>query len=130
MTSALLALTGALELATGMCLLVVPQMCLELLLGIHEAAAETTLISRLAGAALVAFGVAAWSGRSHEPPSGALVTAALAYDVLAAALLAHAVLSLHMFGIALWPGVVLHSALAIWCAAALAKTCFTRKIST
>jgi hypothetical protein len=130
MTSALLALTAALELATGTCLLAVPQMCLELLLGIREAAAETTLISRFAGAALVAFGIAAWGGRSREPPSGALVTAALAYDILAAALLAHAALSFHMLGIALWPGVVLHSALAIWCAAALAKTSFTRKIST
>ena len=130
MTSALLALTAALELATGVCLLAVPQVCLDLLLGIHETAAETMLISRFAGAALVAFGVAAWGGRSYEPPSVALLVAALAYDVLAAALLAHAALSLHMFGIALWPGVVLHSALAIWCASALAKTFFTRKIPT
>ena len=52
MTSALLALTAALELATGVCLLAVPQVCLDLLLGIHETAAETMLISRFAGAAL------------------------------------------------------------------------------
>ena len=43
----------------------------------------------------------------------------LIYDVAAAALLAYAGLVLNMVGLALWPAVVLHAALAGWCVVCL-----------
>lgn len=115
--SVLLIVTAAAELAIGVGLLIVPSLVIELLFGIHEAAAETLLVARFAGAALTAFGIAAWSARGSAPRGVLLgtVTAALIYDVAAAALLVYAALSLRMVGIALWPGVSLHSGLAIWC---------------
>ena len=45
----------------------------------------------------------------------------LIYDVAAAALLAYAGLALSLVGIALWPAVVLHAALAVWCVVAATR---------
>jgi hypothetical protein len=46
-----------------------------------------------------------------------MVVALLIYNVLTAGLLAHAGLSLELRGVALWPAVAIHVALAIWSAA-------------
>jgi hypothetical protein len=43
----------------------------------------------------------------------------LIYDVVVAALLAHAGLGLGMSGIVLWPAVAAHGALGVWCARCL-----------
>jgi hypothetical protein len=43
------------------------------------------------------------------------------YDVAAAVILAYAGLSLSFVGVALWPAVVLHAALAVWCVLCLGK---------
>jgi hypothetical protein len=120
--SVLLIVTAIVELATGICLLILPSLVIELLFGIQDAAAETMMVARFAGAALAAFGIAAWSARSHGSAStmAGTVTAALVYDLAAAAILAYSASSLHMIGIALWPGVILHCLLAVWCIASLA----------
>jgi hypothetical protein len=44
-----------------------------------------------------------------------LLTGVLIYDLAAAAVLAYAGLFLDMAGLALWPAVALHAALAFWC---------------
>jgi hypothetical protein len=113
----LLIVTAAIETATGLALLVVPSVPLSLLLGVSEAAPETFLVGRIAGAALLAIGIASWLARG--PAQVGLVVAVLVYDVAAAALLAYAGLVLRMVGIALWPAVVLHAALAGWCVVCL-----------
>lgn len=112
----LLVVTALGEAATGLLLLVQPSLMLSILLGIGTAAPETLLIGRIAGAALLAFGVACWAGRRDNRRG--LLTAVLIYDIAAAALLAYAGLGLNLTGIALWPAVVLHAALAVWCAVA------------
>jgi hypothetical protein len=43
----------------------------------------------------------------------------LIYDIIVAILLAYAALVLKLVGVALWPAVVLHSALAVWAVASL-----------
>ena len=113
----LLILTAYLEAAVGLLLLAMPGVPLRLILGLERLAPETDLIARLAGAALLALGIAAWAGRSGRPDSDQrrLIVAVLIYDAAAAGLLAYAGLGLHLVGMALWPGVALHSALAIWC---------------
>jgi hypothetical protein len=45
-----------------------------------------------------------------------MLTGVLIYNVAAAALLSWAGAVLQLAGIALWPGVALHSVLALWCA--------------
>jgi hypothetical protein len=105
------------EGGTGLLLLVWPAVPLGLLLGADESAPQTLLVARLAGAALLAIGIACWPPQRNPGCSAqlGLLAALLVYDLTAAGLLAYARLGLGMVGLALWPAVVLHSALAVWC---------------
>jgi hypothetical protein len=117
----LLLLTAFTEGGTGALLLALPSVPLALLLGVSGAAPETLLVGRVAGAALLAIGVACWLARSDKegPAPLGLLIGVLIYDGAAAVLLGYAGLALRMAGIALWPAVVLHTALAVWCVACL-----------
>jgi hypothetical protein len=117
----LLLVTAFFEMGTGLALLAVPSVPLVLLLGVSSTGPEVVLIARVTGAALLAIGVASWLARGDKesPAQRGLVIAVLIYDGAAAALLGYAGLALSMAGIALWPAVVLHVALAIWCVASL-----------
>jgi hypothetical protein len=104
------------EGATGLLVLVAPPVLLALLLGIEHPSVETSFVSRIAGAALLAIGVACWLARhdqGHRAQFG-LLTGAVVYDVAAAALLAYAGVVLNLVGLALWPAVALHVALTLW----------------
>jgi hypothetical protein len=50
-----------------------------------------------------------------------LIAAMLLYNVATAAALAFAGIGLRLHGIALWPAVVLHAAMAVWCVACLRR---------
>jgi hypothetical protein len=115
----LLIVTALIEAGTGLLLLVLPSLPIALLLGVEHSAAETILVARITGAALLAFGVACWfAPNEHDRRAQVgLLTAILLYDLTAAALLAYAGLVLSMAGLALWPAVVIHAALALWCVA-------------
>jgi hypothetical protein len=117
----LLLVTAFIEVGTGLALLVLPAVPFALLLGISVAAPEALLVGRVAGAALLAIGVSCWLARGDRrgPAQLGLLTGVLLYDGAAAALLGYAGLVLGMAGIALWPAVVLHTALAVWCALCL-----------
>jgi hypothetical protein len=117
----LLLVTAFIEVGTGLLLLFLPSVPLALLLGVAQAAPEALLVGRVAGAALLAIGVASWLGRRDDrnPAQLGLLTGVLIYDGAAAVLLAGAGLFLNMAGIALWPAVVLHAALAVWCVVCL-----------
>src|SRR5262245_7638340 len=114
----LLIATAIIEAGTGLLLLVLPSAPIAMLLGIGSAAPETLLVGRVAGAALLALGIACWpaQGDRKGPAQFGLLIGILIYDVTAAGLLTYAGLALGMTGIALWPAVALHTALAVWCA--------------
>jgi hypothetical protein len=116
-----LIVTALLEVSAGLVLLTVPALALQFLLGVGEAASETLLVARIAGAALLAIGVTCWLARQGEPNPAqfGVLAGALIYDVAAAGLLAYAGLGLNMTGIALWPAVGLHTALAVWSVACI-----------
>jgi hypothetical protein len=109
--------TALVEGVTGLFVLIVPAVPLALLLGSSEAAPETLLVGRVAGAALFGMGIASWRARDDKraPAQLGLLTGILFYDVAAAVLLAFGGVALNMVGLALWPAVVLHVALACWC---------------
>jgi hypothetical protein len=112
----LLAITAAIEAGTGIGLLVVPSVIAQVLLGATLDAPAAVTVARVAGAALLALGVACWLARND---GRALVVAMLFYNVIAVAILAYAAVGLALSGIGLWPAIGLHTGLAGWCAIAL-----------
>jgi hypothetical protein len=118
----LLIVTAVLEAATGLALVLSPSMPASLLLG---ASLDTPglVVARVAGAALLALATACWLAR-NDPQSRAatgLIAAILLYNLAAVAVLVHAGLGLGLSGIGLWPAVVLHAVLGVWCVACLWK---------
>ncbi len=120
--SRLLKFTAIIEAATGLGLIAVPAIVVRLLLGAEISGASIPL-GRVAGAALLALGVACWLARddSQSRTARGLVVAMLMYNIPATAILAFAGIGLGLHGVALWPAVVLHAAMAVWCVACLRR---------
>jgi small basic protein len=60
--------------------------------------------------------LAGWRATTHAAGAArGLVAAMFLYNVAVAALLAFAGVGLGLRGIALWPAVILHAAMAVWC---------------
>jgi hypothetical protein len=116
-----LVLTTLIETPLGLCLIFLPALPLGILLGLQPAAVETLFVGRVAGAALLALGVASWMARADTltPAQFGLLTGLLIYDATAAILLVFAGTVLKMNGTLLWPAVALHSVLAAWCLSCL-----------
>ena len=117
-----LKLTAIIEAATGLALIAVPAIVVRLLLGAEISGASIPL-GRLAGAALLALGVACWlaSDDTQGRAARGLIVAMLIYNVVATAVLAFAGIGLGLHGVALWPAVVLHAAMGAWCVACLRR---------
>ncbi len=105
------------EGGTGLLLLLSPSVPLAL----DQVSPEASFLARITGAALVALGIGCWLARSdlHSPAQSGMLTGVLIFDVAAAALLSYAGLFLNLVGIALWPAVLVHAALAMWCLVSL-----------
>jgi hypothetical protein len=116
-TKTLLVATAVVELAAGAALLIVPSFAARLLLGEALGTAVSMLVGRVAGAALTAIGVACWlesAGNRAGSPSG-LLAGLLVYNCAVPLLLVHGAVFNGIHGILLWPAVVLHIVLALWC---------------
>lgn len=113
----LLVITAFVEAATGLCLLFLPDILFAVLLDISHATTDVLLVGRLAGAALLAIGIASWIARADARTRShlGLLTGILVYNGVASMLLAFAGAVLKMVGVLLWPAVALHAILAIWC---------------
>jgi hypothetical protein len=118
MVKPLFIVTAAMEIGAGLALLMVPAAAIRLLFGSAGADVPAIAIARLTGAALLSLGTGCWWARDDQrsAASRALVTAMLVYNLVAALVL------FTSFG-ALRPvtgaAVVLHGAMAIWCARSL-----------
>jgi uncharacterized membrane protein YdjX (TVP38/TMEM64 family) len=113
----LLILTAVLEAGTGFALLAIPSMVAALLLGTSLDSPAGLAVARVAGVALLALGVACWLAR-HDWQSRAakgLVGAMVLYNAAIAAVLVYAFIGGELSGIGLWPVVVVHALMTIWC---------------
>jgi hypothetical protein len=110
--------TAIIEVGTGLSLVSLPALAIGLLLGVREPSPEALIVGRVGGAALLAIGVACWLARDDRGGRSqhGLLWGMLIYNLGACAVLTSAGSMLRMAGVALWPGVVLHAAMAIWCA--------------
>jgi hypothetical protein len=120
----LLKLTALIEAATGFGLIVIPSVVVRLLLGSPLDTPAAVTLGRIAGAALLALGVACWLARDDTQSRTArgLVVAMLMYNLVATAVLAFAGIGLGLHGVVLWPAVVLHAAMGAWCVACLRRS--------
>jgi hypothetical protein len=118
----LLTATSVLEVGAGLALLIAPAFAVHLLLGAEISGAAIPL-GRVAGAALLALGVACWLARGDATSRAArgLVAALLAYNFPAAMVLGAVGIRSQTAGAILWLAVVLHAVMGTWCIALLSK---------
>jgi hypothetical protein len=119
----LLTVTAVIETGAGFALLVMPTVIVQLLLG-ADIAGTAIPLGRIAGAALLALGIACWLARGNAQSQAArgLVAAMLVYNFGAVVVLGAAGIRLQTAGIALWPAVTIHAAMAAWCVTLLLRT--------
>jgi hypothetical protein len=119
-TWALLIVTALVEVGTGAALLAVPSLVAEVLLGVGLPSPQALVVARVAGAALVSVGVAGWLGRNGERVAqSCLVVGMLIYNLGVPIVLLHARIASSLDGWGLWPAILLHGGLALWCVASL-----------
>ena len=101
-------------------MIAVPALVVRLLLGAEISGAAIPL-GRVAGVALLALGIACWLA-SYDAQSCAargVVSGMVLYNLGAVLVLGAAGLQSPPAGIALWPAVILHAAMTVWCVVSL-----------
>ena len=113
----LLIIAAVLEAVTGLTLLLIPTVAVSALLGAPLDTATGLVAARIAGAALVALAIACWRARNGggRSPATGVVEAMLFYDFAAAMVLVYAGIRLDLRSALLWPTIVLHFCLGVWC---------------
>jgi hypothetical protein len=116
--------SAIIELGAGLALLCCPSAAAMLLVGAPLEGAAALTVARVCGAGLLTLGVACWLARGDTQSRAArgLIAAMLLYDVIVAALLTFAALGMELRGVALWPAVVLHGLMSVWCVACLRRS--------
>jgi hypothetical protein len=116
-TAWLLIVSALIELPAGIALLIAPSALTHLLVGVGLDSPESRLVARIAGAALLAIGLTCWAERGSEGARArtGLVAGLAAYNAAVVILFVWAGVVDRMHGLGLWPAVVLHALLFIWC---------------
>jgi hypothetical protein len=105
-----LGLAAVLEGATGLVLMIHPALVAQVLFG-DGVTGVGKVLSRVAGIALLALGVACWPDREAGSGSARSARALLTYSLLVTLYLVYLGIVAHLAGILLWPGVAVH---AVW----------------
>lgn len=95
------------EGGTGLVLVVYPPIVIRLLFGADIQGAGIVM-SRIAGIALIALGVACWTGRNVSGVNTTAVRAILTYSLLVTIYLAYLGTVRRLAGMLLWPAVAVH----------------------
>jgi hypothetical protein len=116
--------TALIEVGAGLALLGFPSATVMLLVSAPLEGPAALSVARVGGAGLLALGVACWLARGDTQSRAArgLVAAMLLYNGVAVAVLAFAGLGYGLHGVALWPAVVLHAVMVVWCVACLRRS--------
>jgi hypothetical protein len=116
-TRNLFIVTAVIEVGTGLGLVALPSLLSTLVLDSSLDTPVALTVARIAGVALLALGVACWLAR-HDGQSRAakgLVGAMVLHNAAIATVLAYAGVGLGLSGIGLWPTVLVHAAMTVWC---------------
>ena len=114
----LLAVTAIFEGIFGIGLLITPVLVVSILLNTPLETAGGLFAARLGGAAIITVAICCWKARGFEIPQAAIgvVTAMLFYNFAAAAVLVYAGVRLSLQSPFIWPAIVAHAVLGVWCA--------------
>ena len=117
----LLIITALFEGATGFALLVAPSLAVFTLLGAELDTPAGLVVGRVAGAALVALAIACWRAREGERygVAAGVVAGMFVYNLTTALIVTYAGVGLGLASPLMWPVVLAHDGLAVWCAAVL-----------
>src|SRR5271165_3790926 len=109
-TRTLVRLSSAIEAATGVALIAVPEFVARLLLGVGLSDSGVA-VARVGGFALLSLGLACWPTADSTTLSA--VRALFAYNLLAALYLGYLRVSGEFVAFLLWPACALHAVLAL-----------------
>ena|ERR1700741_1195556 len=115
-----LTITALLEGVTGLVLAIIPSSVVSILLGIPLTEPGAILIGRLAGGALLTIAFACWLSR-NDSKSSVMGKVMAGYNIFTATLLLYAALGERIKGPGLWPVVLIHLVLLVWCLWSLRK---------
>jgi hypothetical protein len=120
----LLTMTAMIEVGTGLVLVALPSQLATLLLGSSLDTPVALTVARVAGVALLALGVACWLARHEEQGRAVrgLVGAMVLHNAAIFTVLAYAGIGLGLSGIGLWPTVLVHATMTVWCATTLLRS--------
>ena len=120
----LLMISALFEGILGVALFIVPSVAVMQLLGVPLDTPAGLVAGRIAGAALIAIAIACWQARNGERGSAAtgVVEAMLFYNLAAMLVLAYAGIRLELRSPLLWPAILLHAGLGVWCLLTLWST--------
>ncbi len=109
-TRTLTRVSAAIELATGVALIMAPELVARVLLG-TELSGSGVVVARLAGCGLLALGLACWPG--GDVPTARAVRALFVYNLLAGLCLGYLRVGAGFSSYLLWPACALHTLLAL-----------------
>src|SRR5271165_4946875 len=117
-----LIVTAIMEAGVGLAVLFAPSLVTQLLFAGDITGAAVPL-GRISGVLLLALSAACWLARGDagSRAGGALLTEALIYDVGVTGISVILVIQSQDVGILLWPVIIIHVAMAVWCVAILRR---------
>lgn len=130
--NALCTTTAVIEAGAGMALLCLPSSAAKLLMGTALQEPSAFVVARVGGAGLLTVGIACWLARSDTESSAArgLMKAMLVYNLVVALVLAAAGLQFQQVGVILWPAVVLHTVMTVWCIVSLRNSSVAERLGS
>ena len=117
----LLTVTAVIEAGTGVALAIAPSAVALGLLGSPLDSPSGLVIGRVLGTALFSLGAVCWLARNETQSRIAvgLIAVMMFYHIAAVFLFGYARISLGISGIGLWPAVILHTVMSVWCVVCL-----------
>lgn len=107
---------AVLEGFVGLALFILPALTVSNLVNAQLDTPAGLVAARLAGAAIIGLAIACWHSRGLERNAAkGVVTAMLFYNIGAALVLAYGGIQLGLQSAFIWPIMLTHAALAIWC---------------
>jgi hypothetical protein len=117
----LLIITAVLEAGAGLVMVALPLLPATLMLGSSLDTPVALTVARVAGVALLALGVACWLAHhdGQSPAARGLVGGMVVYNAGVFTVLVYAGIGLGLSSSGLWPTVLVHAAMTVWCVMSL-----------